>query len=93
MALKAENSKRTMSENLERSLPDSSTEFNGEISRKNIRHEIHWTKKLVQLLDSIQGSADNKAVIERLEFFENSDLKCTCRPSTVNIIPQNDGKH
>ena len=90
---KAENSKRTMSENLERSLPDSSTEFNGENSCKIIRHEIHWMKKFIQLLDSIEDSADNKAVIERLEFIENSDFKCTCRPSTVNIVPQNDGKY
>ncbi len=82
-----------MSENLERSLLDSSTEFNGENSRKIIRHEIHWTKKLIQLLDSIQDSADNKAIIERLEFFENSDLKFTCRHQTENTISQNDGKH
>jgi len=75
-----------MSENLEKSLPDRSTEFNGENSRKIIRHEIHWMKKIIQLLDSIQDSADNKAVIERLEFFENSDLICTCHS-------QNDGKH
>ena len=81
MVLRAENSKRTMSENLERSLPDSSTEFNGENSRKIIRQEIRWMKSIIQLLDSIQGSADNKAVIEQLEFLENSDLICTCRPS------------
>ena len=92
MVLKAENSKRTMSENLERSLLDSSTEFNGENSCKTIRHEIHWMKKFIQLLDSIEDSADNKAVIERLKFIENSDLKCTCRPLTVNTVPQNDRK-
>ncbi len=93
MVLKAENSKRTMSENLERSLLDSSTELKSGNSCKIIRHEIHWTKKLIQLLDSIQGSADNKAVIERLKFFENSDLKCTCHHQTENTISQNDGKH
>ena len=91
MARKAENSRKTMSENPKRSLLDSYIELN---SRKSCeKQEIRWMKKFVQLLDSIQGSADNKAVIERLEFFKNSDLKCTCRPSTVNIIPQNDGKH
>ena len=80
-----------MSENPKRSLLDCYVELN---SRKSCeKQEIRWMKKFVQLLDSIQGSADNKAVIERLEFFENSDLKCTCRPSTINIIPRNDGKH
>ena len=91
MARKAENSRRTMSENPKRSLLDSYIELNSRKSCK--KQEIRWMKKFVQLLDSIQGSADNKAVIERLEFFENSDLKCTCRPSTVNIIPQDDGEH
>ena len=91
MAQKAENSRRIMSENPKRSLLDSYIELN---SRKSCeKQEIRWMKKFVQLLDSIQGSADNKAVIERLEFFENSDLKCTCRLSTINIIPQDDGKH
>ena len=65
-----------MSENPKRSLLDSYIELN---SRKSCeKQEIRWMKKVVQLLDSIQGSADNKAIIERLEFFENSDLKCTC---------------
>ena len=91
MARKAENSRKTMSENPKRSLLDSYIELNSRKSCK--KQEIRWMKKIIQLLDSIQDSADNKAVIERLEFFENSDLKCTCRPSTVNIIPQNDGKH
>ena len=91
MARKAENSKRTMSENPKRSLLDTCIELN---SRKSCqKQEIRWMKKFVQLLDSIQGSADNKAIIERLEFFENSNLKCTCRTSTVHIIPQNDGKY
>jgi len=84
MARKAENSRRTMSENPKRSLLDSYIELN---SRKSCeKQEIRWMKKFVQLLDSIQSSADNKAVIERLEFFENSDLKCTCHH-------KNDGKH
>jgi hypothetical protein len=91
MARKAENSRKTMSENPKRSLLDSYIELNSRTSCE--RQEIRWMKKFVQLLDSIQDSADNKAVIERLEFIENSDLKCTCRPSTVNIVPQNDGKY
>ena len=91
MARKAENSRKTMSENPKRSLLDSYTELNSRTSCE--RQEIRWMKSIIQLLDSIQDSADNKAVIERLEFIENSDLKCTCRPSTVNIVPQNDGKH
>jgi hypothetical protein len=81
---KAENSKRTMSENPKRLLLDSYIELN---SRKSCeKQEIRWMKKFVQLLDSIQDSADNKAMIERLEFLENSDLKCTCHH-------QNDGKY
>ena len=79
MAQKAENSRRIMSENPKRSLLDSYIELNSRTSCE--RQEIRWMKKFVQLLDSIQDSADNKAVIERLEFFENSDLICTCRLS------------
>ena len=79
MARKAENSKRTMSENPKRSLLDSYIELNSRTSCE--RQEIRWMKKFVQLLDSIQDSADNKAVIERLEFLENSDLICTCQLS------------
>ena len=79
MARKAENSRRTMSENPKRSLLDSYIELN---SRKSCeKQEIRWMKKFVQLLDSIQDSADNKAVIEQLESLENSDLICTCQPS------------
>ena len=79
MARKAENSRRTMSENPKRSLLDSYIELN---SRKSCeKQEIRWMKKVVQLLDSIQGNADNKAMIECLEFFENSDLICTCQLS------------
>ena len=79
MARKAENSRRTMSENPKRSLLDSYIELNSRMSCK--RQEIRWMKSIIQLLDSIQGSADNKAVIEQLEFLENSDLICTCRLS------------
>ena len=79
MARKAENSRRIMSENPKRSLLDSYIELN---SRKSCeKQEIRWMKKFVQLLDSIQDSADNKAVIEQLEFLENSDLICTCQLS------------
>ena len=76
---KAENSRRTMSENPKRSLLGSYIELNSRTSCE--RQEIRWMKSIIQLLDSIQDSADNKAVIERLEFLENSDLICTCRLS------------
>ena len=79
MARKAENSRKTMSENPKRSLLDSYIELNSRTSCE--RQEIRWMKSIIQLLDSIQDSADNKAVIEQLEFLENSDLICTCQPS------------
>ena len=79
MARKAENSRRTMSENPKRSLLDSYIELNSRTSCE--RQEIRWMKSIIQLLDSIQDSADNKAVIEQLEFLENSDLICTCQLS------------
>jgi gamma-glutamylcysteine synthetase len=79
MARKAENSRRIMSENPKRSLLDSYIELSSRTSCK--KQEIRWMKSIIQLLDSIQGSADNKAVIEQLEFLENSDLICTCRLS------------
>ena len=79
MARKAENSRKTMSENPKRSLLDSYIELNSRTSCK--KQEIRWIKSIIQLLDSIQDSADNKAVIEQLEFLENSDLICTCQPS------------
>ena len=75
-----------MSENPERSLPNCSSKLKSEQSSEILKREIRKMKKFVQLLDSIQSSADNKAVIERLEFFENSDLKCTCHH-------KNDRKH
>ena len=75
-----------MSGNPKRSLLDCYIELN---SRKSCeKQEIRWMKKFVQLLDSIQGSADNKAVIKRLEFLENSDLKCTCHRQTKNTASQ-----
>ncbi len=82
-----------MSENLERSLPNSSTELKSMYSHKIMKWELRFIKEFVQLLDSIENKAGNKAIIERLTFLENSDLKCTCRPLTVNTVPQNDGKY
>ena len=79
MARKAESSRRTMSENPKRSLLDSYIKLNSRTSCE--KQEIRWIKSIIQLLDSIQDSADNKAVIEQLEFLENSDLICTCRLS------------
>ncbi len=79
MVRKAENSRRTMSENPKRSLLDSHIELNSRMSCE--KQEIHWMKSIIQLLDSIQDSADNKAVIEQLDFLENSDLICTCQLS------------
>ncbi len=60
---KAENSRRTMSENPKRSLLDCYIELSSRKSCK--KQEICWMKKIIQLLDSIQDSADNKAVIEQ----------------------------
>ena len=77
MAQRAENSRRTMSENPKRLLLDSYIELSSRTSCE--KQEIRWIKKFVQLLDSFQDSADNKAVIEQLESLENSDLICTCR--------------
>ena len=91
MARKAENSRKTMSENPKRSLLDSYIELNSRKSCK--KQEIRWMKKIIQLLDSVQDSADNKAVIKRLEFFENSDLICTCHSRIENTVLQNDRKH
>ncbi len=78
-----------MSENLKRSLPSNSTESKDELpssstelksaySRKIMKWELRFIKEFIQLLDSVENKADNKAVIERLTFLENSDLKCTC---------------
>ena len=82
-----------MSENLEESLPNSSTELKSAYSCKIMRWELCFIKEFIQLLDSIENKADNKAIIERLTFLENSDLRCTCHHQTENTISQNDGKH
>ena len=75
-----------MLENLERSLPNSSTELKSTYSHKIMKWELRFIKEFVQLLDSIENKADNEAIIKRLTFLENSDLKCTCHH-------QNDGKY
>jgi hypothetical protein len=85
MAQKAENSRRTMSENPERSLPNCSTESKGEKSSEILRRKIRGMKKFIQLLDSVENSAGNKAMIERLTYLEDSDLECTCHLSMKNI--------
>ncbi len=85
MARKAENSRRTMSENPERSLPNCPTESKGEKSSVILKRKIHGMKKFIQLLDSIESSADSKAIIERLSYLEDSDLECTCHLSMKNI--------
>jgi len=82
---KAENSRRTMSENPERSLPNCSTESKGEKSSVILKRKIRGMKKFIQLLDSIEGSADSKAIIERLSYLEDSNLECTCHLSMKNI--------
>ena len=73
-----------MSENPERSLPNCSTESKGEKSSVILKRKIRGMKKFIQLLDSIEGSADSKAIIERLSYLEDSDLECTCHLS-INI--------
>ncbi len=75
-----------MSKNLEESLPNSSTELKSTYSRKIMKWELRFIKEFVQLLDSVENKADNKAIIKRLTFLENSDLECTCHH-------QNDGKY
>ena len=85
MAQKAENSRRTMSENPERSLPNCSTESKGEKSSVILKQKIRGMKRFIQLLDSIEGSTDSKAIIERLSYLEDSDLECTCHLSMKNI--------
>jgi len=85
MVLKAENSERTMSENLKGSLPNCSTESKGEKSSEILKRKIRWMKKFVQLLDSVESSAGNKDMMERLSYLEDSDLECTCHLSMKNI--------
>ena len=86
MVRKAENLRRTMSENPERSLPNCSSKLKGEQSSEILKREIRQMKKFVQLLDSVKESADNKAMIERLTYLEDSNLECTCHLSTKNIV-------
>ena len=74
-----------MSENPERVLPNCSTESKGEKSSVILKRKIRGMKKFIQLLDSIEGNADSKAIIERLSYLEDSDLECTCRLSMKNI--------
>ena len=85
MAQKAENSRRTMSENPERLLPNCSTESKGEKSSEILKRKIRGMKKFIQLLDSVESSAGNKDMIERLSYLEDSDLECTCHLSMKNI--------
>ena len=74
-----------MSENPERSLPNCSTKSKGEKPSVILKRKIRGMKKFMQLLDSIESSADNKAIIERLSYLEDSDLECTCHLSMKNI--------
>ena len=53
MAQKAENSERTMSENLKRSLPNNSTESKGEKTSGLLTQKIHHMEEIMQLLDLI----------------------------------------
>jgi len=84
MVQKAENS-RIMSENPKRSLPNCSTESKGEKSSEILKRKIRGMKKFIQLLDSVESSAGNKDMIERLSYLEDSDLECTCHLSMKNI--------
>lgn len=74
-----------MSENPERSLPNCSTESKGEKPSEILKRKIRGMKKFIQLLDSVESSAGNKAMIERLTYLEDSDLECTCHLSMKNI--------
>ncbi len=74
-----------MSENLEKSLPDRSNESKGEKSSEILKRKIRGMKKFIQLLDSVEISAGNKAMIERLTYLEDSDLECTCHLTMKNI--------
>jgi len=53
MVLKAENSERTMSENLKRSLPNNSTESKGEETSGLLTQKIHHMEEIMQLFDLI----------------------------------------
>jgi hypothetical protein len=81
-----------MSEYL-KSLLDRSTELKGGKSCKVLKQEICHMKEFVQLLDSIEERADNKAMLESQMFLENSDLECICHLSMKNTVSQNDRKY
>jgi hypothetical protein len=77
---KAENSEEIMSENLERSLPNNSTELKGEKSSEILKQRIHHIMELVRLLTSASKETNfqNKlsmylAMNRHLVFLENSD--------------------
>ena len=53
MAQRAENSERTMSENLKRSLPNNSTESKGEETSGLLTQKIHHMEEMMQLFDLI----------------------------------------
>ena len=53
MAQRAENSRRIMSENLKRSLPNNSTESKGEETSGLLTQKIHHMEEIMQLLDLI----------------------------------------
>jgi len=53
MAQRAENSERTMSENLKRLLPNNPTEFKGEETSGLLTQKIHHTEEIMQLLDLV----------------------------------------
>ena len=74
-----------MSENPKRSLPNCSTESKGEKSSEILKRKIRGMKKVIQLLDSVERSAGNKDMIERLSYLEDSDPEYTCHLSMKNI--------
>ena len=53
MAQRAENSRRIMSENLKRSLPNNSIESKGEETSGLLTQKIHHMEEIMQLLDLI----------------------------------------
>ena len=57
MAQRAENSERTMSENLKRSLPNNSTESKGEETSGLSTQKVHHMEELMQLFDLMTNEA------------------------------------
>ena len=57
MAQRAENSERTMSENLKRSLPNNSTESKGEETSGLSTQKVHHMEELMQLFDLMTSEA------------------------------------